>query len=74
VIGIELRRERQRAELTGHVVCQRSKLGRSRLSDIERGYVEPSKAEVQRIRSAIRVLATAKTRVAQLAERVGWPM
>ena len=72
--GKILRNLRVQAGLPGHFVCRQSGLGRSRLSDIERGYVEPSPSEVERIRRAIEDLTKAREEVAQLAAAVGWPM
>jgi transcriptional regulator with XRE-family HTH domain len=74
MVGIEIKRQRQKAGISGHLVCRQSGLGRSRLSDIEREYVDPSPAEVERIRSAIEKLVHAKERVAQVAKEVGWPL
>ena len=74
MVGIELRRERERVGLAGYLVCRESGVGRSRLSDIEREYVEPSPSEVDRIQSAIEKLTRAKKRVAEVAKEVGWPL
>jgi len=73
MIGTEIRRERRRAGLAGHLVCRQTGVGRARLSDIERGYVKPSESEVERIRSAIEKLARAKHRMEEVAVEVGWP-
>jgi len=72
--GNELKQLRQQAGINGYLVCQRSGVGRSRLSDIERGYVDPSQSEVQRIQTAIEELLQARQKVVQLAEQVGWPL
>ena len=72
--GNDLGLLRKDAGLPGHLVCIESGVGRSRLSDIERGYVHASPAEVQRIQAAIKRLAQAKSKVARVATRVGWPL
>lgn len=72
--GKILRSLRVQAGLPGHLVCRQGGLGRSRLSDIERGYVEPSQFEVEQIRKAIADLTRAKEQVAARAAEVGWPM
>ena len=72
--GKALRDLRIHAGLPGYLICQRSGLGRSRLSDIERGYVEPSNSETERIKDAIKNLVEAKERVNRVAVKVGWPM
>jgi hypothetical protein len=49
MIRIDLRQERQKAGISGQLVCKRAGICRSRLSDIKRGYVQASQAEVCRI-------------------------
>lgn len=72
--GYVLRHLRQEAGLPGRLVCSQCGIERSRLSDIERGYVEPSPDEFRLIESAIRALAAARQKVAEFAATVGWPM
>jgi transcriptional regulator with XRE-family HTH domain len=74
VTGKHLRNLRQQAGLAGYMVCRRSGIGRSRLSDLERGYAEPNESEIDRIENAIKELVEARERVVELAVRVGWPM
>jgi len=72
--GKTLRNLRVQAGLPGHLVSRESALARSRLSDIERGYVEPKPGEIDRIRRAIEALTRARAQVAERAAEVGWPM
>ena len=72
--GKQLRNLRLMVGLSGRLICNQSGVERSRLSDIERGYVEPKPPELARIEKAISDLTRAKERVAVLAAEVGWPM
>jgi predicted transcriptional regulator len=72
--GIDLRNRRQHIGIAGHLVCRRAGIGRSRLSDIERGYVQPSQAEVDRIGRALEELARAKEKLEATAAECGWPI
>jgi len=73
MIGSELRQRRQAVGIPGHLVCAKACVGRSRLSDIERGYVQPSAEEVERICRALEQLISAKRILAATANDVGWP-
>ena len=70
----QLKQKRILAGIPGHLVCRRASLARSRLSDIERGYVEPSGEELARIEQALAELIEAREKVAKVAEEVGWPI
>ena len=72
--GKELKQLRQSAEISGQIVCSRAGIARSRLSEIERGYVNPAPSEAKRIADAIESLKHAKQRVAAVAAEVGWPI
>lgn len=72
--GIDLRDRRQQIGIAGHLVCRRAGIGRSRLSDIERGYVQPSQAEMDRIGQALEELARAKKKLEATAAECGWPL
>jgi hypothetical protein len=74
VTGPELRRRRLAAGIPGRLVCVHARVDRSRLSDIEREYVNPSAAEVARLEDAIEQLATAKQKLIAMAEKCGWPI
>ena len=70
----QLRAKRNSAGVPGRLVCVRARIDRGRLSDIERGYVEPSVEELERIERAIVELIEAKNKVEQVAAEVGWPL
>ena len=73
--GPELRQKRMYAGVPGALLCARiGGYDRARLSSIERGYLEPNKAEMSRIDAALDELIEARRRVAEVAAEVGWPM
>lgn len=72
--GKELRRLRVSAEIPATLLSARSGVERSRLSAIERGYVQPSEKEVTQIQQALTTLEKARRRVATVAAEVGWPL
>jgi transcriptional regulator with XRE-family HTH domain len=72
--GQELRLKRVGARISGRLLCQRAALDRSRLSDIERGYVQPSPDELALISKALEELIKARERVVQFARECGWPI
>jgi transcriptional regulator with XRE-family HTH domain len=71
--GREIRLKRVTARVSGRLLCQRASLDRGRLSDIERGYVEPSPDELRRLAKALNQLVEARQQVAQFAGQCGWP-
>ena len=71
--GQLLRDRRIHARLTGLMVSGRSGVSRSRLSDIERGYIMPREEEVERVNAAIDSLAEARRAMERTATEVGWP-
>ena len=70
----DLRYKRVSHGISGRLLCVKAGIDRSRLSDIERQYVEPSDHELQRIERALVALIQAKERVEKVAAEVGWPM
>lgn len=72
--GKVLRNLRISAGLSGYVVSRQSAIGRSRLSEIERGHSDPKPGEVERIQRAIESLIEARDAVTARAAEVGWPM
>jgi hypothetical protein len=48
-------------------------MSRSRLSDIERGYITPKEEEVTRINAVIDSLTEARRAMERTATEVGWP-
>jgi transcriptional regulator with XRE-family HTH domain len=73
MIGEELRRRRVSSGIAGRLLCGRAKIDRSRLSHIERGYVQASAAELARIEHALQKLIEAKQRMLAAAAECGWP-
>ena len=71
--GAEIMQRRKQSGLAGFLVCRKSGICRSRLSAIERGYVQPTADEVRRIESAITGLTLAREHIAKTAAEVGWP-
>jgi transcriptional regulator with XRE-family HTH domain len=70
----ELKQKRLSAGIPGRLICGRAGIDRSRLSDIERGYVEPSEAELARLNQALDELTDAKRKLATAAAACGWPV
>ena len=72
--GRDLRLRRVSAGIPGRLVCSRSRIDRSRLSNIEREYVNASDEESVRIVQAIEELSAAKRKLTEIAAQVGWPV
>jgi len=73
VTGARLRTTRVSAGISGAVLCARAGIGRTRLSDIERGHVVPSHETIERIETALGDLIRTKRKLAALAVQEGWP-
>lgn len=69
----ELRSKRVAAEIPATLLAAKAKINRSRLSGIERGYVEATPNELQRLAAALEELIHAKAVIAQTAADLGWP-
>jgi transcriptional regulator with XRE-family HTH domain len=69
----ELRSKRAAAEIPATLLAIRAKINRCRLSGIERGYVQPSQDELQRLSAALDQLIAAKSLIDKVAASVGWP-
>jgi len=69
----DLKTKRAAAGIPGSAVCLKAGIARSRLSDIERGYVHPRPEEATRISAALEQLINAKLRIDAVAAEVGWP-
>lgn len=67
----ELRSKRIAAEIPATFLAAKARINRSRLSNRERGYSQPT--ELQRLRSALNQLILAKSAIEQVATSVGWP-
>ena len=72
--GKGLRARRVAAGISGALLSLKSGISRSRLSDVERGYVELNAEESSRIEKALDGLIEARQKVEQVAAQVGWPM
>ena len=68
-----VRARRVVAGIPGSLVAQKAAISRGRLSEIERGYVEPLDEELTRIDQALRELIAAREKVSEVAAQVGWP-
>jgi transcriptional regulator with XRE-family HTH domain len=71
--GKLLRQKRIEKGLAGSLVSGRSGVSRTKLSDIECGYVLPSEDEVSRINAAIEFLADTRKLMEHAAVEAGWP-
>jgi predicted transcriptional regulator len=69
----DLKLKRVTAGISGSILCAKASLSRSRLSLIERGHVNPTPEELQRINAALDQLIEAKLVIEQVAASVGWP-
>ena len=69
--GKKLRLKRVAAEITGHAVCQRARIPRSRLSDIENAHVTATPDEIQRIEAAIDDIIATRAQVESMAAAAG---
>jgi transcriptional regulator with XRE-family HTH domain len=72
--GSRIRRKRIAAGIPGSLLCIRAKISRSRLSDLERGYIAGATDEFLRIERTLDELIEARRKVEQVAAEVGWPM
>jgi predicted transcriptional regulator len=70
----DLKAKRLSAGIPGQVLALKAGIDRARLSRIERGYVNPSTAEVERLDHALTGLIDVKGKVLQAAEQLGWPV
>lgn len=69
-----LRTARVAAEIPAILLAAKAKVNRSRLSGIERGYVQPTEDELQRLSQALEQLIHAKSVINEAAASVGWPL
>jgi transcriptional regulator with XRE-family HTH domain len=69
-----LKAKRIAAGIAGSVLCKKFGMARSRLSDIERGYVTASPDQLAHLEAALNELIKAKTVIAQVATSLGWPV
>ena len=71
--GQQIRQRRTAAGIPGSAVSSKAGIHRSRLSEIERGYITPSEEELGRLNRALDALIDARKKVAEVAAEVGWP-
>jgi transcriptional regulator with XRE-family HTH domain len=69
-----LKAKRTAAGIAGNIVCKKLGIARSRLSDIERGYVTATDAELARVDAALEDLIRAQSVLRQTAAALGWPV
>lgn len=69
-----IRCTRLAAEISASLLAARARVNRTRFSQIERGYVEPTREELQRLTDALEQLIRAKAIVQDAAASVGWPL
>jgi len=70
----ELRSKRIAAEIPATLLAAKARINRSRLSNLERGYVQPTDEELQRLARALEELIRAKMVIQKAAVAVGWPI
>jgi transcriptional regulator with XRE-family HTH domain len=70
----KLKAKRAAAGIAGNILCKKLGIARSRLSDIERGYVNSTEEELVRVNVALEELIRAKSVLSQTAAALGWPV
>jgi predicted transcriptional regulator len=70
----ELRSKRLAAEVPATLLAAKAGVNRSRLSGIERGYIQPTEEEMKRLHASLEDLVRARTVIQQAAASVGWPI
>ena len=70
----ELRSKRLAAEVPATLLAAKAGVNRSRLSGIERGYVQPTQEELQRLHESLEQLIRDKAVIQRAAASVGWPI
>lgn len=69
----ELRSRRLEGRISGEVLCKLAGFPRNRLSQLERGYIQPRDGDVLLLSVTLDRLIEAKRRVEAYAAKVGWP-
>lgn len=69
--GNELRTKRTTYKISGGLLCARAGIPRSRLNNIEHGYVRPRAEEMERLETTLNELIVAKRRLLDVAGEVG---
>ena len=73
MLQAELRTKRIASGISGAVLCLKIGMSRSRLSAIERGYIDCTPEELVLILEALQELFAAKERIVRAAIDAGWP-
>lgn len=68
-----LRARRKSCDITATLVALKARVNRSRLSAIERGYIQPTDEEMERLQTALNDLIQAKAAIQKTATDHGWP-
>jgi len=68
-----IKAKRTAAGIAGSLLCKKVGIARSRLSDIERGYVTASSDELARIDAVLDELIETKSVIDRVAASMGWP-
>jgi ribosome-binding protein aMBF1 (putative translation factor) len=55
------------------MLAAKAKVNRSRLSNIERGYVQPNEDELRRLDATLEQLIQTKSVLQRTANELGWP-
>jgi ribosome-binding protein aMBF1 (putative translation factor) len=69
----EIRTKRLTAGITSTLLARHAEMDRSKLSHIERGYLDASPQELRKLERALNELVRRKKRVDAYAQRCGWP-
>ena len=70
----ELRSKRVAAEIPATLLAAKARVNRSRLSNLERGYAQPTEEELERLAIALEQLIDAKAAIQKTVAAVGWPL
>ena len=71
--AVDLRAKRTAAGISGSLLCRKLGIPRSRLSNIERGYVDALPEELARIEAVLGQLINEKSLIQETAAALGWP-
>ena len=74
ITASKLKSKRMAAGISGSLICQQTRMSRSRLSDIERGYVIPDSEELARIENVISEIVQNREKLVRLATKAGVPL
>jgi transcriptional regulator with XRE-family HTH domain len=69
-----IKSKRIAAGISGRILCKKLGMARTRLSDLERGYVRATPKELTRIDTALDDLIRAQETLRRAAQEAGWPV